>query len=511
MAGKSLSVGPAWVLVCLAAAAGCGGAGGARDIVQRDELSSSAAGPKITRVTDLGDMRTPLPRRGVMPRPDSDDRFALGELILIEGNDFGRLPAVRIGGQAVRILARTGTGGIVCRIPAGIDSGTIEIVISHEGGRDATSIGVERYAVLVDRTTGQVHFVALGRGSEGDVRATLAIPGALDARISPDGRAAYVVANPGPADETATLHVISLTAAGGPKPVRTLHLDLAHVVAFGVATRAPLGAVAGRGRLVLLDLKSALRPRALAPFPLVAEPGSLAVEPDGARIGLLSPRDNILTPIDVRQRDLPHVEQSVDLLPGEREPMAVDLEFSPGGGELWVLLGDGPRARSDDEIHPTRLVSVSWETGTPRIESTAEVKKATGVPVALAVGRRARSASRPAPILIATVSRKLYATGPGIAPSRLGDLGQIVAADMSGHSRVLSSHTAVYGDPEVSHDLAWVVSPTVRLLRGAGGTRFELGLSFDPLPDTRGKYRFVKLGEGRPAGLKRPPVFAIAP
>jgi hypothetical protein len=498
---------PAWVLVvCLA---GCGGGSGPREIVSRDQLPRGAEGPKIARVTDLGDIRA-LPRRGVMPRPDSDDRFSLGELVLIEGQNFGQLPAVRIGGEAVRILARTSDEGVVCRIPPGIDSGTVDVVVSHEGGRDATSIGVERNAVMVDRTNGRVYFVALGRGSEAEVRGRFPIPGAFDARISSDGRAAYVITNPSGADETAAVHVVSLTAGGGPQQQRALHLQMSQVVAFGVAERAPLGVVVGRGQMILLDLRSSLKPKALASYPLVAEASALAVHPEGKKIALLSPRDNLLTTLNVAVREMPRVESTVDLVPGDREPLGIDLEFAPGGGELWVLLGDGP-AMSDESARPTRLAVVSWETGRPRLEGTAEVKRATGAPVALAVGRRVRSATRPAPILIATVNRKLYSNEDGLVPSKLPDLGQIVAADLEGRSKVLSRQTAVFGDPEISHDLAWAVSPTIRLLRGGGGTRFELGLSFEPLAGTRGKYRFVKLGDGRPSGLKKPPVFAIAP
>ncbi len=509
MAGRSLADAPPWALaVWVAVALGCGGGPGARDIVESDQLPRGGEGPKISRVTDLGDMRQ-LPRSGVMPRPDSDDRFALGELILIEGIDFGQLPAVRIGGEPVRILARTGDGAIVCRIPGGIDSGTIEIVVSHEGGRDATSVGVERLAVLLDRSTGRVHFVALGRGSEGDVRNSFTIPGAFDARISSDGQAAYVVANPAGPAETAAVHVISLTAGGGPKRLRTLHLELTRVAAFGVADKARLGAVVGRGRLVLLDLRKPLSPTAMAPFPLVAEAHALAIHPQGKKIALLSPRDNILTPIDISVREMPRIEASIDLLPGERDPMAVDVEFTAGGGSAWVLLGDEPRVQ-EKGARPTRLVTISWETGRPRIEQTLAVKEVTGAPVALATGRRIGTARRPSPIVIATVNRKLYSNDPDLVPSRIGDLGQIVLVFEDGGTRVLSRQSAVFGDPEVSHDMAWAVSPTTRLLRGPGGTRFELGLSFDPLGPGR-KYRFVKLGDGRPAGLKRPPVFAIAP
>ncbi|HWM89035.1 MAG TPA: IPT/TIG domain-containing protein [Kofleriaceae bacterium] len=474
-----------------------------------DQLPRGAEEPKISRVTDLGDVRT-LPRSGVMPTPDSDDRFALGELIFIEGSNFGRLPAVRIGGESVRILARTNDGGIVCRIPGRIDSGTIEIVVSHEAGRDATSIGVERNAVLVDRSNGKVHFLVLGRGSESDVRGTIRVPGAFDARISPDGQAAYVVSNPAGSAQTAAVHVIALTSAGGPRQLRALHLDLPQVSAFGVAEKARLGAVVGRGRMVLLDLRKPLQPRALPPFPLVVEAHALAIHPEGRKIALLSPRDNILTTVDVASRNMPRVEAAVDLVPGDRDPMAVDVEFAPGGA-VWALLGDGPSV-SDGGARPTRLAKVSWETGRPRLERTVELLEATGAPVALALGRRIPSTRRPMPIIVATVNRKLYSNEPGSVPSRLDDLGQILATDQRGRTRVLSRQTAVFGDPEVSHDMAWAVSPTIRLLRGEGGTRFELGLSFDPIAGSRaGRSRFVKLGNGRPSGLKRPPVFGIAP
>ncbi|HTE55708.1 MAG TPA: IPT/TIG domain-containing protein [Kofleriaceae bacterium] len=445
-----------------------------------------------------------------MPQPDSDDRFVMGELVLIEGDDFGQLPAVRIGGQAARVLARTGAGGIVCRIPTGIDSGTIEIVVSHEGGRDSSSVGVERYAALLDRNGGQVYFVALGGGSEGEVRARLSIPGAIDVRIAPDGRAAYVVANPAAADQTASIRVISLTSGGGPKEVRALHLDLAQVTAFGVAERAPIGAVVGRGQLVLLDLDSSLRPQTMAPFPLIADATAMAVNAEGKQIALLSADDNVLTTVNVSQREAPRMDGTIDLLPGEREPAAVDLEYAPGGGELWVLLGDRPAAPAA-EPRPTRLALVGWETGRARIERTVEIKNATGLPVGLAIGRRARSAVRQAPMLISTVHRKLFANDPSFVPSKLDDLGQLIGIDPEGHSKALSSQTAVFGDPEVSQDLAWAISPTIRLVRGGGGTAFDLGLSFEPLPGGRGKYRFIKLGEGKPSDLKRPPVFAIAP
>src|SRR5687768_3044141 len=103
----------------LAALAACGGPG-ARDVVDMGDVPGSSSRPAISGVIDLGDVGL-LPPRGEIPQGDSDKVFIMGELVLIEGDDFGKLPAVRVGGAPVDVVARTGAGGIVARIPPGID------------------------------------------------------------------------------------------------------------------------------------------------------------------------------------------------------------------------------------------------------------------------------------------------------------------------------------------------------------------------------------------------------
>ena len=48
--------------------------------------------------------------------------------------------------------------------------------------------------------------------------------------------------------------------------------------------------------------------------------------------------------------------------PFEREPMAIDVEFAPGGDEAWAVVGDRKESVAGG-THPTRLVVISWETG----------------------------------------------------------------------------------------------------------------------------------------------------
>ncbi len=503
------------LLVAVALAPGCGGPG-AREIVGLEDVPGGSDAPKIAKVTDLGDVAA-LPAHGELPVKDSDGKFAVGELVLIEGSGFGKLPAVKIGGAPLTIEARTGNGGVVGRIPAGIDAGAAEVAISSGGGRDATTIEVERHGVLVDRATGNVHVVAFGADDRVAVRASFAMPGAVAAAFAPGGGIAYVAANPPGGTETATLHVIALTAAGGPKLLRQRHLPIPQVAALATARAAPLGAVAGSGKLVVLDLSVPRGPTPGSPFPLVGDASAIALHPKGSRAVVLSPLDNHLTPVDLKQPDSPRVELPVDLLPGEREPMSIDVEFAPGGDEAWAVVGDRKESVAGG-THATRLVVISWETGEPKVLRAAELG-AGGAPLGLAVGQTEsigsataiRSTRRRAPIVVATVNPKLWSDEPDNAPSKLPDLGQLVAADLDGKAQVLLSQTSLFGDPQVTPDLGWVVSPTVRLARHEGGSRFELGLTFQPLPGTPGGPRFTPITAATPAGLKVPPGFALAP
>ncbi|HEU5056146.1 MAG TPA: hypothetical protein VFU21_06465 [Kofleriaceae bacterium] len=502
------------IAAVVALAPACGGPG-AREIVGLEDVPGGSDAPKIAKVTDLGDVPA-LPPRGDLPVKDSDGKFAVGELVLIEGSGFGKLPSVKIGGAPLAIEARTGNGGVVGRIPAGIDSGAAEVTVSSGGGRDATTIEVERHGLLVDRATGNVHVVAFGADDRVAVRASFAMPGAVATAFAPGGGIAYVAANP-PSGSVATVHVIAMTAAGGPKLLRQRHLPIPRVSAIATARSAPVGAVAGSGKLVVLDLSVPRGPTPGTPFPLVGDGSAVAVHPKGIRAVVLSPRDNHLTPVDLARPAAPRVEQPVDLLPGEREPMSIDVEFAPGGDEAWAVVGDRKESVAGG-THPTRLVVISWETGEPKVLRAAELG-AAGAPLAVGIGQTEsigsgtaiRSTRRRAPIVVATVNQKLWSDDPENAPSKLQDLGQLVAADLDGKAQVLLTQTSLFGDPQVTPDLAWVISPTVRLARHEGGTRFELGLTFQPLPGTPGGARFTPITEATPAGLKTPPAFALAP
>ena len=128
------------LLVAVAMASACGGPG-AREIVGMEDVPGGSDAPKIAKVTDLGDVPALL-ASGQLPVKDSDGKFAIGELVLIEGSGFGKLPAVKVGGAPLDIEARTGNGGVVGRIPPRIDSGAAEVSVSSGGGRDGGPVAV---------------------------------------------------------------------------------------------------------------------------------------------------------------------------------------------------------------------------------------------------------------------------------------------------------------------------------------------------------------------------------
>lgn len=514
---------PSAALVLAVAAAACGGPA-AHDIVGASDLAGHAGSLKIRRVTDLGDIAVPR-GHGALPAPASDGVFAVGELVLVDGTGFGALPAVRIGGRGAPVVARTGAGGLVCRIPVGIDAGPTEVVVSTLSGRDATTIEVVRFGLVVDRAAQMVHVVSFRRDPHGAASAqkvsSVPVRGALAAGFSPDGRMAYVATNPTSPTDSPSLQILSMTAAGGPSVVGQTHLDLARITAFAAARRAPVAAVAGAGKLIVLDLSRPRAPLAGTPFPLVGSAGALAISPDGARLVALSSEDNLLTPVALNRR-APYVGtvgQPVELSPGQHEPVARGAAFTSGGDEAWVLCGGGAAAAGQPH-HPMRLVIVSYESGSARVERSIELA-ATGAPQRMAVGQIDPAASTAA---IRTLARRspLVISSLSDAPGKPADRGHLFVADREGRARALRSWAVVFGQPQVSHDLGWVAAPVVRPAvgqGGGGGGPFQVGLVLERLappgqsdagPEA-GAPSYVRLGSGLSAELRAPPSLSLCP
>src|SRR4051812_13929298 len=134
----------AWIALLTVTLAGCGHAGFS-EVVDDARLPPAFGPPRIERIRDVGGVK--LPTAGAW-QGESDGIAVPGELLLIEGENFGQLPTVSIGGRATAVVARTGNGGLVARVPSGVPVGDVAITVSHPRGRSTKSFPLRRYAVV---------------------------------------------------------------------------------------------------------------------------------------------------------------------------------------------------------------------------------------------------------------------------------------------------------------------------------------------------------------------------
>ena len=131
------------VIVMLAAAVGVAGCAtsGFPDVVDARDVSTTFGPPTISRIPDAGGVR--LPQAGAW-KGEPDGVAGPGELLVIEGDNFGRLPTVSIGGRATTIVARTEGGGIVARVPTGIPVGNVPVADVGKSAAGAAARGQRR-------------------------------------------------------------------------------------------------------------------------------------------------------------------------------------------------------------------------------------------------------------------------------------------------------------------------------------------------------------------------------
>lgn len=484
----------------------CGGAG-ARTVVEPRQLDGASGAPSVSRVSDLGEMGL-IPAQGnALPAADSDGEFAIGELVLIEGSDFGKLPTVNIGGRPTEVLARTGNGGIVARIPVGVPTGDIEVEVSHTRGRGAKSVSAVRYGLVVQPGAGKVHVLRFGAKGELAIAGALEVAGARDVAISSNGVAAYVVADASGDVRSAQLTIVALTASGGPKVLRALRLTGTTAGLVATAARSPRGIVVGDGRATVFDTGNATSPSLYDAVPLrgIEEPTAVAVHQEGQLAVVLSAAGNTLMPIDLSRPSAARTQAAIELLPGERIPLVRDLGFAPRGEELWVVAGDNAVSLIGGQ-HTPQLIILAYAGGRLTLENTVDVGGVDG-PLALAVARREsigsataiRSVARRAAIIATSVDRSVLdavrtSGSPDAALMQPQPIGHLARTDLEGKSEQVWRDEVAVTDVELTEDGRWIVSAGSRVTRAADGVHYELGVGLTPLAG--GPTTFQVLGAG---------------
>jgi len=331
------------LLLPLLALVGCPNAGSRTpEVIDVRHVSSAGGSPSVDRVVDMGSGK--VPRQGRLDLSASDGHAVIGELLLLWGSSFGKQPSVTIGGRAADVLAHVRGGGIVVRVPWGIDPGAVKIEVSNREGAGSTTFPVRRLALVLDERGLQ----PLELGADGSAKTAggpLPLPGAQKLAFSHDGSVAYVA---GVAGGKVKLWIVDL-GAKLPTVVGERTFPGTRLVDLETAAQADLGLLVSDTHLVYFDNGPMLNPAFYAPHALPAELVrkqvlAAAVGGWGRAVALLLADLNQVALIDASKPTTLAEAVIVDALPEARLQVVDDLRFSPEGRSIWVLGSDTERS-----------------------------------------------------------------------------------------------------------------------------------------------------------------------
>jgi hypothetical protein len=318
-------------------------------VIDARDVAAKTGAPAMRRVTDAG--TAIVPRQGSIEAV-SDGVASPGELLVIEGSGFGRLPTVHVGGRAAEVLARVRGDGIVVRVPAGVPAGPIKIEVATTEGRAELPFVMRRLGVVLAED--KLRFVAVGADAVAAVQGELALPRARQVRVDSTGGAAIVLSD---ADSGSHVVVVDL---GRAKPDILGSVAIVHRgQAIAAAANAPRIVVIGDGKLTVIDTTSLRRPVLYEPAPLPKQVHGVRraeLSPDGHELAILVDEGNRVVLLDVQNPAAPRFLSSVDVLPGERASLVHELAFSPNGQTLWVI--SGANSETFPQVIPTRVTAL---------------------------------------------------------------------------------------------------------------------------------------------------------
>ncbi len=357
-------------------------------VIDVRDVSAAGGAPRVLRVVDLGTGLTP--RRGAqVDTRGGQGRAVIGELLYILGENFGKQPRVAIAGRGTQVLAHTEGGGVLVRVPWGIDHGAVEIEVVHDRGRGTRKLTVQRIGLAL--AGGVLHPFRLEPDGAMTALDPIKLPDARLLSMSSDGSAAYAVGGKG----SVNMWVIDLT---GPKPkvVDERKLGSGNALAVVSSEQRPFGAVISDEQITLFTSENATNPTFYKPQKInipVLKKGIVAAAMGGqARtMALLLSDLNELALVDMSEPTKIGEPALVKLLPGEVLSLVKDLRFSTDGGTLWVVSGDNARS-VEGGMQPARLTMLRVTPGGEEKKPAAAVHKTWQLgqelaPMQLAVAR----------------------------------------------------------------------------------------------------------------------------
>ena len=326
--------------VALLALAGCS-PGKIPHVMDVRDISRAGGAPQIESVTDLGNSL--VPASGPMKLSGANDGSAvIGELLLVRGSNFGKQPRLTIGGRGSQVLAHVKGGGVVVRVPWGIDTGSVDIEVEHARGHSSKKYPVRRLGLVATGEALQV-FEVLADGKLA-LKQQIAMPGATRVTYSFDGAAAYVAGGNG----KLWLKTVDMT---GPAP-RVISQDSFpgnQVLDLVSAKQVPLGAVVSDTHMTVYDTSKSYNAALYAPHKIATHLGkkgilAAAMGGRGKTLALLLADLNEVVVFDISTPSELGQLTMAKLLPERRLAVVRDLAFSPDGYSLWVVSGDTARS-----------------------------------------------------------------------------------------------------------------------------------------------------------------------
>ncbi len=453
------------------------------------EIKDATEAPVVLSANDLGALD--LPAEGIVETDRRSDGVAsIGEVIWIQGQNFGPNPSVEIGGVAVEVKSRTANEGILARVPPGTPVGTQPVVVSTQHGQHQKTVVIKRLAIGLPPQAHSLAWANVANDAPVAVNfVDLVSPRFI--RLSADGRAAYVIGgNP------LAMTVFEMAAAHQPTAVGKLDLGAGRAWAFVAAAAAPVVALLREQDVAFFDTSSALHPVAkdtqpLPPAVRAAGPRRVELSPDGKLLVFCVAEGNQILVVEVADLALGDraVVTKLALEPGVRVPILSDLAFAADGKTLWVVSGDnsGSAVAGPQITRAYGVRVVRQKDGVKlRLARTANIE-AAGNPVRIHAGHADASVKAAANRLPPERATTVYLT----AASRDGQRSCVYALGVDNKvTEVISVEGKDrIGTVEVSSDGRWVIAATV----GDDGA-FQMATA--PVVSGTGWRQFVNLVDG---------------
>ncbi len=260
-----------WIVAALIVPAACSTHADMWRLTTASRLSSSSGRPHITKIEDLGTAK--VPTRGRITPGGSDGIIVPGEVILVRGSNFGRLPTLLVGKKPTSVIGRTEDGGILARVPHGVES-PCRVTVTTTKGTDSKAAKFHR--LLVRRTLDGAVVLLDVTGPVPKSIPIQSLTAVVGMTLHRFGSVAYLLQRSG------RIVPLDLAAPGTPKAHPSVASPGATVLAASAQT--DLLATAGQGKVSLWDLTNPLHPSLWKTYSLptaVDHLAAIALSPDG--------------------------------------------------------------------------------------------------------------------------------------------------------------------------------------------------------------------------------------